>query len=311
MNESASPQASFSLSRILFIVIPVGLVLLGVLGYFRFGDELGLTGNRIPQIVTVEGKVLMRGKPLTGGTVQTVFSDNPGLMGGFGKIEPDGTFSLETAVEGDIQKGLFVGTHKFLVYNYLESVGAAQGPLTTPTKYSLADQTPLTIEVTTTTSSTPLELTLEVDDDTPTEEFIAEYKASLEERQQASAGMAAGRPSGPPVDNNGPQGSGGGGRGGFDPAAFFDEQDSDGNGVLAGEEIPERMKERLEEIDTNKDGEISKEEFDSAPRPQRGGRGGPGGGRGGPGGGRGGPTGGAPGGSADGEESITESSTSN
>ena len=54
MNASASPQASFSLSRILVIVIPVGLILLGVVGYIRFGDELGLTGSRIPQIVTVE-----------------------------------------------------------------------------------------------------------------------------------------------------------------------------------------------------------------------------------------------------------------
>ena len=276
MNASASPQASFSLSRILVIVIPVGLILLGVVGYIRFGDELGLTGSRIPQIVTVEGKVMMRGKPLSSGTVQTVFSDNPALMGGFAKIASDGTFKFETAIEGDIQEGLHVGNHKVMVYNYLESVGAAQGPLTTPTQYSTAANTPLTIKVTTSTPSTPLELTLEVDEDTPTEEFIAEYKASLEERREASAGMAAGRPSGPPVDNGGPQGAGGGGPGRFDPAAFFDEQDSDGNGILAGEEIPERMKDRLEEIDTNEDGEISKEEFESAPRPQRGGRGGPG-----------------------------------
>ena len=276
MNASASPQASFSLSRILVIVIPVGLILLGVVGYIRFGDELGLTGSRIPQIVTVEGKVMMRGKPLSSGTVQTVFSDNPALMGGFASIASDGTFKFETAIEGDIQEGLHVGNHKVMVYNYLESVGAAQGPLTTPTQYSTAANTPLTIKVTTSTPSTPLELTLEVDEDTPTEEFIAEYKASLEERREASAGMAAGRPSGPPVDNGGPQGAGGGGPGRFDPAAFFDEQDSDDNGILAGEEIPERMKDRLEEIDTNEDGEISKEEFESAPRPQRGGRGGPG-----------------------------------
>lgn len=308
MNASASPQSSFSIARILMIVIPVGLIALGVLGYIRFGDELGLTGNRIPQVVTVEGKVMMRGKPLTGGTVQTIFSDNPSLMGGFGQIKSDGTFTLETAVEGDIQQGLFVGNHKVLVYNYLESVGAAQGPLTTPVKYSTAGQTPLTIEVTTSTSSTPLELTLEADEDTPTEEFIAEYKASLDERREASAGMAAGRPSGPPADNNGPAGAGGGGRGGFDPAAFFDEQDSDDNGVLAGEEIPERMKDRMEEIDTNQDGEISKEEFESAPRPQRGG---PGGGRGGPGGGRGGPGGGPGAGNAGGESANSESSTSN
>ena len=117
MNASASPQASFSLSRILVIVIPVGLILLGVVGYIRFGDELGLTGSRIPQIVTVEGKVMMRGKPLSSGTVQTVFSDNPALMGGFASIASDGTFKFETAIEGDIQEGLHVGNHKVMVYN--------------------------------------------------------------------------------------------------------------------------------------------------------------------------------------------------
>ncbi len=82
-----------------------------------------------------------------------------------------------------------------------------------------------------------------------------------------------------------PGGGGGGPGGGFDPEAFFAERDNDGDGILTGVEISERMRGRMEEIDTDKDGAVTKEEF-LASRPQGGGRGGPGGpGAGGPGGG--------------------------
>jgi polyisoprenoid-binding protein YceI len=97
---------------------------------------------------------------------------------------------------------------------------------------------------------------------------------------------------------------GGGGRGGrggrFDPDAMFARFDADGDGKLAGEEIPDRMRENLAEIDTDKDGAISKEEFQARMQQFRGGRGGqgggPGGGAGGAGGGPGGGAGGAGGG---------------
>lgn len=54
---------------------------------------------------------------------------------------------------------------------------------------------------------------------------------------------------------------GGGGRGNFDPEAFFSERDVDGDGRLAGDEISERMADRVAEVDTDGDGAISKEEF--------------------------------------------------
>lgn len=61
---------------------------------------------------------------------------------------------------------------------------------------------------------------------------------------------------------NGPGGGRGGrGAGGFDREAFFAERDTDGNGKLEGEEISERMRERMANADVDKDGAISKEEF--------------------------------------------------
>ena len=101
----------------------------------------------------------------------------------------------------------------------------------------------------------------------------------------------------------GRQGGGGGGRqggGGFDPAAFFERLDADGDGKLTGEEISDRMRENLAETDTDGDGSITLEEFQARRRSRfgagGGGGGGRGGGRGGDGGGRGGGGGGRGGG---------------
>lgn len=191
MNENASPQASFSLVRVLFIILPVGVILLGALGYIRYGEEMGLTGTGIPEVVTVKGKVMMRGKPLKGGMIQTIFSDNASLQGGFGKINEDGTFFLETAVEAEIREGLFLGKHKIVIYNYLPTEGAAPGPLVTPVKYSTSTQTPLTLVVTQETADQPVKFTLDADKDTPTEAFVEEYMARVEEARAAAEESAA------------------------------------------------------------------------------------------------------------------------
>ena len=119
----------------------------------------------------------------------------------------------------------------------------------------------------------------------------------------APTGAAPGGPTaggGPPGEGGPGGGRGQGGGGGFDRGAFFTGMDKNGDGKLSGDEIDERMQSRLTEIDKDKDGAISKEEFLSAPR---GNRGGGGGGAGGPGAGgegrprgEGRPAGGAPGG---------------
>ncbi len=86
----------------------------------------------------------------------------------------------------------------------------------------------------------------------------------------------------------GPEQSAGRGRGrggrGFNPGEMFGQWDKDGDGKLSGDEIPERMRDRVESIDTDGDKAVSKEELEKAFQ-GRGGRGG--GGRGGRGGGGG------------------------
>lgn len=102
------------------------------------------------------------------------------------------------------------------------------------------------------------------------------------------AGSPSGGPGGP--GGAGPGGPGGPGAGGgaFNPSAFFERMDADKDGKLTGDEIHERMRDRVATMDKDKDGSITLEEFSSAPRPTGGpggpGAGGPGGG--GPGGGR-------------------------
>jgi hypothetical protein len=70
---------------------------------------------------------------------------------------------------------------------------------------------------------------------------------------------------------------GGGGRrgagGGGDPSEVFARQDADENGKLEGDEISERMQGRVDEIDTDGDGAISKDEFIKAMENWRGRRG--------------------------------------
>ena len=78
----------------------------------------------------------------------------------------------------------------------------------------------------------------------------------------------------------GGRGPGRGGRGGFDPTAFFESRDADGDGKLSGDELPDRMRDNLDQIDTDKDGAVTLEEFRSGRRRMFGG-GGRGGGRGG------------------------------
>jgi hypothetical protein len=59
-----------------------------------------------------------------------------------------------------------------------------------------------------------------------------------------------------------PGGGGFGGGGGFDPSAIFDRIDGNQDGKLTGEELSGRIQNRVEQLDKDGNGEISREEFD-------------------------------------------------
>ena len=113
----------------------------------------------------------------------------------------------------------------------------------------------------------------------------------LPETEEGSGrGDLAGSSGGPgdaPMASMGGGGSGGGQGGGrsFDPEAFFAERDEDGDGLLAGDELSERMRGGLEQTDTDKDGAVSLDEFLAAIARMRASRSQGGGGGGGGGGG--------------------------
>jgi hypothetical protein len=79
-----------------------------------------------------------------------------------------------------------------------------------------------------------------------------------EEYEQAMMGGGGG---GDDTAGGAEGGSRGDARGRMDPAAMFEERDSDGDGQLKGDEIPDRARENMEEIDTDKDGAISNQEW--------------------------------------------------
>ena len=91
------------------------------------------------------------------------------------------------------------------------------------------------------------------DDDSISEDPAeAEAAAAMSGASSPGAGGGPGRGAGPA----------GGGRD-FDPEEIFSQRDADGDGTLQAGEIEGRMQERLEQIDADGNGEISREEWDA------------------------------------------------
>ena len=102
-------------------------------------------GDQGPNLVPVRGKVLLDGQPLKFGSVMTQPKAGRGANG---TIQSDGSFELNSGRE----PGALVGTHQVAVVAY-ENVGssspeAGHGKLLTPQRYSNAESSGLTIEVT-------------------------------------------------------------------------------------------------------------------------------------------------------------------
>lgn len=127
----------------------------------------------------------------------------------------------------------------------------------------------------------------EIDTDGDGEISLEEFQARMRSFGGGRGGPGRGESNGEGRSGRGdfgggPRGSGGFGGGGFSPEMIFNRRDENGDGKLTGDEISERMAERLDEIDANGDGEVSLEEFQSNIQSRFGAGGG--GSRGGPGG---------------------------
>jgi len=75
----------------------------------------------------------------------------------------------------------------------------------------------------------------------------------------AGRGEAGGRRGG--EGRGGRRGGGPGGGRGFAPATIFQRRDANGDGKLTSDELPDRIQERMAELDTDKDGALTLEEF--------------------------------------------------
>jgi len=106
------------------------------------------------------------------------------------------------------------------------------------------------------------------DEDAKIEEYVRLPEAGMEQGGGGGGGGGGGR-----------SGRGGGGGGGnWNPLERFDEN---GDKKISKEEMPERMQERFDELDKDKDGALTEEEFRAGMQGRgRGGRGGEGGSRG-------------------------------
>lgn len=103
------------------------------------------------------------------------------------------------------------------------------------------------------------------------ESFFVEFKTATAEQFGYGDEIPAVN-SGGDTSNSSESGErpGGGGRaGGFDPAQMFAERDADGDGKLTGDEISQRMRDRLDVIDTDQDGAISLEEMQAGMQGRR------------------------------------------
>jgi hypothetical protein len=97
------------------------------------GAGCGSSAAQGAATLPVKGKVVLKGKPLTKGTIR--FEPEGAGKEGFGEIQPDGTFVLTTYKKDD---GAVVGNHRVSINTIDKSV---------PVKYGSPNTSKLEIEV--------------------------------------------------------------------------------------------------------------------------------------------------------------------
>lgn len=103
-------------------------------------------------LAVVKGKVTYKGKPVPNGTVNfnPVDANKPSASG---KIQPDGSYTLETFLGSRPSPGAVIGAHKVVIVAMQDQEGilpeqrAALPPPIVPSKYTHPNTTDLTAEV--------------------------------------------------------------------------------------------------------------------------------------------------------------------
>lgn len=161
----SSTASSFRLGKILLIVFPLALVMVGgaiLWGYMDIGEVIARWGR--PALVPVKGKVLFEGKPLVGATVETQY-ENRDFDGAIGFTNDQGVFELmtDTDLAGGRMGGAYVGKHKVTIRrpDPTANNGAAQPPMMTPPEYGDFEKTPVVVNVSRQTAESVLEIVVE------------------------------------------------------------------------------------------------------------------------------------------------------
>lgn len=253
---SAAPKPGFRLGRVLMVVVPLAVLVLGGFYMFTYGDGVKwITGLFTPSMVKVTGQVFQGGEPLPGAQVRTK-PVREGLKGSVGYCDAEGKFTLQTDIEGDFVEGAYAGEHIVTVQKAQMGMATASAPpMLTAAKYGSFKETPLHINIDASKPENHFELKLE------------------------GAAIKADQPPTPaPAQSQGPN---------FGTVMLrqtVTQLDKNSDGKLTAEEMkaaPGGLGEELTRADKNGDGELDSAEMTAL----TGGPGGGGPGGGGPGGG--------------------------
>jgi hypothetical protein len=229
-------RSSFSLLRVLRIVVPVFLLGAACVVFFGFFDGMAWLADLMkPPLTHSTGQVLLNGEPLAHGEVRTKPA-TPGLAGAIGFLNELGEFELKTEIKGDFIDGAYPGEHKVTVTKY----GMAQGPvapLLVPQEYTSFATTPLTITISRDSADNKFPLPIAGEPASPTGVSAEEYAAANKEAGPDPADLAS---------------------------QVFEKLDANDDGTLSKEEVDqldEELREAVRSADRNQDDRVGHQEL--------------------------------------------------